>query len=35
MPPRRLNPGTLTQQDAVEKATALAKAEMDKPDNPE
>ncbi|WP_065754875.1 hypothetical protein [Bradyrhizobium paxllaeri] len=29
---RRLNPSTLTRQDATDKATALAKAEMDKPD---
>jgi len=27
---RRLNPNTLTRKDAVEKATSLAKAEMDK-----
>lgn len=32
---RRLNPSTLTRQDAIEKATALAKAEMDKLDDPE
>jgi hypothetical protein len=25
-----LNPNTLTRKDAIEKATALAKAEMDK-----
>jgi hypothetical protein len=27
---RRLNPNTLTREQAIEKATALAKAEMDK-----
>ena len=27
---RRLNPNTLTREDAIEKATALARAEMDK-----
>lgn len=32
---RRLNPSTLTRQDAIEKATALAKAEINKLDNPE
>jgi hypothetical protein len=32
---RRLNSNTLTRKDAIEKATALAKAEMDKLDNPE
>ena len=26
---RRLNPSTLARQDAIERATALAKAEMD------
>ncbi|BAR61247.1 hypothetical protein NK6_8097 [Bradyrhizobium diazoefficiens] len=30
-----MNPSTLTRQDAIEKATALAKAEMDKLDDPE
>jgi hypothetical protein len=30
---RRLNPSTLTRQEAVEKATALAKAEMEKLDD--
>lgn len=30
---RRLNPNTLTRREAVEKATALAKAEMDKLDD--
>lgn len=32
---RRLNPTTFMRQDAIEKATALAKAEMDKLENPE
>jgi hypothetical protein len=32
---RRLNPNTLTREQAIEKATALARAEMDKLDNPE
>jgi hypothetical protein len=32
---RRLNPNTLTRHEAIEKATALAKAEMDKLDKPE
>jgi hypothetical protein len=27
---RRLNPNTLTQKEAIEKATALANAEMDR-----
>ena len=27
---RRFNPNTLTRQQAIDKATALAKAEMDK-----
>jgi hypothetical protein len=27
---RRLNPNTLTRKEAIEKATALARAEMDK-----
>ena len=30
---RRLNSGTLTREQAVEKATMLARAEMDKLDN--
>ena len=29
---RRLNHNTLTREDAIEKATALARAEMDKPE---
>jgi len=32
---RRLSGNTLTREQAVEKATALARAEMDKLDNPE
>ena len=32
---RRLSPNTLTRDQAIEKATALARAEMDKLDNPE
>ena len=32
---RRLNSGTLTREQAVEKATMLARAEMDKLDNSE
>ena len=32
---RRLSPSTLTREQAVEKATALARAEMDKLDNPD
>jgi len=32
---RRLSPNTLTREQAIEKATALARAEMDKLDNPE
>lgn len=32
---RRLNSSTLARQDAIERAAALAKAEMDKLDNPE
>jgi hypothetical protein len=32
---RRLNPNTLTREQAIEKATALARAEIDKLDNPE
>ena len=32
---RRLNYNTLAREEAVEKATALARAEMDKLDNPE
>ena len=32
---RRLNTKTLTRQQAIEQGTALAKAEMDKLDNPE
>jgi hypothetical protein len=32
---RRLNPSTLTRQEAVERATALAKAEVDKLNNSE
>jgi len=32
---RRFDPNTLTRDQAIEKATALAKAEMDKLDNPE
>jgi len=32
---RRLSGNTLTRDQAIEKATALAKAEMDKLDNPE
>src|SRR5215471_15205049 len=31
---RRLNPNTLTREQAIEKATALARAEMEKLDNP-
>ncbi len=32
---RRLNPSTFTRGEATEKATALARAEIDKLDNPE
>jgi hypothetical protein len=32
---RRLSPNTLTRDQAIEKATALARAEIDKLDNPE
>ena len=32
---RRLNPNTLTREQAIEKATALARAEMDKLDKPD
>jgi hypothetical protein len=32
---RRLSPNTLTRDQAIEKATALARAEMDKLDDPE
>ena len=32
---RRLSPNTLTREQAIEKTTALARAEMDKMDNPE
>jgi hypothetical protein len=32
---RWLSPNTLTRQQAIDKATALARAEMDKLDNPE
>ena len=32
---RRLSPNTLTREQAIEKATALARAEMDKLDDPE
>ena len=32
---RRLSPNTLTREQAIEKATALARAEIDKLDNPE
>ena len=32
---RRLSPNTLTRDQAIERATALARAEMDKLDNPE
>ena len=32
---RRLSPNTLTREQAIEKATTLARAEMDKLDNPE
>ena len=32
---RRLSPNTLTREQAIEKATALARAEMDKLDNRE
>ena len=32
---RRLSGNTLTREQAIEKATALARAEMDKLDNPE
>src|ERR1700756_2970123 len=32
---RRLSPDTLTREQAIEKATALARAEIDKLDNPE
>jgi hypothetical protein len=32
---RRLSPNTHTREQAIEKATALARAEMDKLDNPE
>ena len=32
---RRLSPNTLRREQAIEKATALARAEMDKLDNPE
>ena len=32
---RRLSPNTLTRDQAIEKATALARAEMDKLNNPE
>jgi hypothetical protein len=32
---RRLDPNTLTRTDAIEKATALARAELDKLDNPD
>jgi hypothetical protein len=32
---RRLTPNILTRKDAIEKATALALAEMDKLDKPE
>jgi hypothetical protein len=30
-----LSPNTLTREQAIEKATALARAEIDKLDNPE
>jgi hypothetical protein len=30
-----LSPNTLTREQAIEKATVLARAEMDKLDNPE
>jgi hypothetical protein len=32
---RRLNPNTVTREEAVEKATALARTEIDKLDKPE
>ena len=32
---RRLSGNTITREQAIEKATALARAEMDKLDNPE
>ena len=32
---RRLSPNSLTREQAIEKATALARPEMDKLDNPE
>ena len=32
---RRLSGNTLTREQAIEKATALARAEIDKLDNPE
>ncbi|TPQ42708.1 hypothetical protein C2U70_01010 [Bradyrhizobium guangdongense] len=32
---RRLNPNTGKRSDAIEKATALARAEIDKLDNPD
>jgi hypothetical protein len=32
---RRLSPNTLRREQAIEKATALARAEMDKLDDPE
>jgi len=32
---RRSSPNTLTKDQAIERATALARAEMDKLDNPE
>jgi hypothetical protein len=32
---RRLHPNTFTREQAIEKATALARAEIDKLDNPE
>jgi len=32
---RRLSANTLTREQAIEKATALARAEMDKLDNPD
>jgi len=32
---RRLNPNTVTREQAIEKATALARAEIDKLENPD
>ena len=35
LPSRRTSPNSLTREQAVERATALARAETEKPDNPE